>query len=197
LSPDFLRARVTKDFLDPRHRLNDERFSMSVEQELFREVYSEHVGAIRAYLHRRVASSEVEDLSADVFAVAWRKRATVTKGEELPWLYTIASYIVANHRRKERNRLDVLWMFTRPDSAPAADAFLEGDPELASAWRALPLAQRELLALVVIDGIAIKDVAQVLRITPNAVSIRLHRAKKTLADALVANRSERNNTVGT
>jgi len=51
--------------------------------------------------------------------------------------------------------------------------------------------------LVVIDGIAIKDVAQVLRITPNAVSIRLHRAKKTLADALVANRSERNNTVGT
>ena len=44
-----------------------------------------------AYLARRVPRDDVEDLAADVFAIAWRKRASVTPGEELPWLYRIAS----------------------------------------------------------------------------------------------------------
>jgi len=170
---------------------------MSQEHDAFRQVYSAYVGPIRAYLARRVAYGDVEDLAADVFAVAWRKRASVTPGEELPWLYTIASYVVANHRRKESNRLDVLWLFSTPDSAPSADAFLEGDPELATAWQGLPTAQRELLALVVIDGVGVGEAATVLGLSANAVSIRLHRAKKALASALAANKRERNDSAGT
>jgi RNA polymerase sigma-70 factor (ECF subfamily) len=170
---------------------------MSHEHVDFRQVYSEYLGPIRAYLARRVAFAEVEDLTADVFAVAWRKRAKVASGEELPWLYTIASYVVANHRRKEKNRLDVLGLFTRPDSAPAADAFMEGDPELATAWQKLDVAKRELLALVIIDGVGVSEAARILGLTPNAVSIRLHRAKKELATALNSKTPERNDSVGT
>ena len=163
----------------------------------FREVYRDHLGAIRAYLARRVPFGEVEDLASDVFAVAWKKRASVNPGEELPWLYRIASFVVANYRRKERHRLDVLWLFHEPDTAPAADSFLETDPDLANAWKRLTSAQQELLALVIVEGLAIQDVALVMGTTPNALSIRLHRAKKQLADGLTKLQGERLSSEGT
>ena len=164
---------------------------------IFREVYRDYVGPIRAYLARRVPFGDVEDLAADVFAVAWKKRASVTPGEELPWLYRIASFVVANYRRKERHRLDVLWLFHEPDTAPAADSFLETDPDLADAWKRLTSAQQELLALVIVEGLAIQDVALVMGTTPNALSIRLHRAKKQLADGLTKLQGERLSSEGT
>ena len=163
----------------------------------FREVYREYLGPIRAYFARRVPFGDVEDLAADVFAVAWKKRASVTLGEELPWLYRIASFVVANYRRKERHRLDVLWLLHEPNTAPAADSFLETDPDLANAWNRLTTAQQELLALVVVDGLAVQDVAVVMSTTPNAVSIRLHRAKKALAEGLEKYQSERLSSEGT
>ena len=163
----------------------------------FREVYRDYVGPIRAYLARRVPFGEVEDLAADVFAVAWKKRASVTPGEELPWLYRIASFVVANYRRKERHRLDVLWLFHEPDTAPAADSFLETDPDLADAWKRLTSAQQELLALVIVEGLALRDVALVIGTTPNALSIRLHRAKKQLAEGLTKLQGERLSSEGT
>jgi RNA polymerase sigma-70 factor (ECF subfamily) len=161
---------------------------MREDHQAFKDVYSDYVGLIRAYLARRVPYQDVEDLAADVFAVAWRKRSSVTAGEELPWLYRIASFIVANYRRREKHRADFLWLFHEPDSAPAADAFVDQDPELAAAWATLSTSQRELLALVVVEGVAVKDVATILDITPNAVSIRVHRAKKQLSDALAGER---------
>jgi RNA polymerase sigma-70 factor (ECF subfamily) len=164
---------------------------MENDQARFREVYREFLGPIRAYLARRVVYSDVEDLAADVFAVAWKKRASVTRGEELPWLYRIASYIVANYRRKERHRLDVLWLFHEPDTAPAADVLLESDPDLAAVWGTLNKGQQELLALVIVDGVAVRDAATILNISPNAASIRLHRAKKQLAEGLRSLRGER------
>lgn len=161
---------------------------MQEDHQAFRNVYCDCVGPIRAYLARRVPYRDVEDLAADVFAVAWQKRSSVTAGEELPWLYRIASFIVANYRRKEKHRADFLWLFREPDSAPAADAALDVDPELAAAWATLSASQRELLALVVVEGVAVKDVAIIAGITPNAVSIRVHRAKKQLADVLSSER---------
>lgn len=164
---------------------------MESDQAIFREVYREFLGPIRAYLARRVAYGEVEDLAADVFALAWKKRSTVTRGEELPWLYRIASYVVANHRRRERHRLDRLWLFHTPDSAPAADAMEETDPAVASAWGKLTPVEREVLALVIVDGVGVGDVAQVMGVSPNAVSIRVHRAKKRLARLLNSANDER------
>jgi RNA polymerase sigma-70 factor (ECF subfamily) len=144
-----------------------------------------------------VPFGEIEDLAADVFAVAWKKRASVTPGEELPWLYRIASFVVANYRRKEQHRVDVLWLLHEPDTAPAADSFLETDPDLANAWKKLTRAQQELLALVIVEGLAVQDVAVVMGTTPNAVSIRLHRAKKVLAEGIEKSQSERLSSEGT
>lgn len=154
----------------------------------FEDVYRRHLPAVSGYLARRVARADVEDLAADVFAVAWRRRASVTPGEELPWLYRIASFQVSNHRRKLAARAGVLWLFSTPDAAPAADGLLDTDPELAAAWRQLPAGHREILALVVLDDVPVGQAAIALGVSANAASIRLHRAKRALAEALVVAR---------
>ncbi len=157
---------------------------MPDERAEFADVYQQHLRAVSAYLARRVAPGDVEDLASDVFAIAWRKRAAVAPGEELPWLYRIASYQVANHRRRAAMRVKLLGVLTAPDSAPAADAFLDADPQLADAWSRLPARHREVLGLVVLDGVSVADAALALGISANAISIRLHRAKRALAQAL-------------
>ncbi|QOD92991.1 sigma-70 family RNA polymerase sigma factor [Chryseoglobus sp. 28M-23] len=161
---------------------------MTVSRAQFAALYEQHLPAVSGYLRRRVARDDVDDLAADVFAVAWRKRDAVAPGEELPWLYRIAGYLVANHRRRLAARASVLGWFAVPDSAPAADAALDGDPALAAAWASLSATEREVLALVVLDDLAVAEAAVALGVSPNAVSVRLHRAKKSLAAALGASR---------
>lgn len=150
----------------------------------FADVYQRHLRAVSAYLARRVARDDVEDLAADVFAIAWQKRRSVSPGDELPWLYRIASYQVANHRRRVAMRSNLLAVLAVPDSAPPADALLDADPQLAAAWRGLPARHREVLGLVVLDGVPVSEAAIALEVSANAVSIRLHRAKRALEQAL-------------
>jgi RNA polymerase sigma-70 factor (ECF subfamily) len=76
-----------------------------------------------------------------------------------------------------------------PDSAPAADALFDTDPELAAAWRTLSARHREVLALVVLEEVPVAEAAIALEVSANAVSVRLHRAKKALAEALEATRA--------
>lgn len=160
---------------------------MPASSEAFAAVYTEHLGSVSHYLARRVARDDVDDLAADVFAVAWRKRDSVQPGEELPWLYRIAGYLVANHRRRLAARASVLWLLSVPDSAPSAESLVTVDAELARAWGALSARDREVLALVVLDDLSVGDAAVTLGVSANAVSIRLHRAKKALADLLREN----------
>jgi RNA polymerase sigma-70 factor (ECF subfamily) len=160
----------------------------SVQQ--FAAVYTQHLGAVSRYLARRVDRVDVDDLAADVFAIAWRKRETVTAGEELPWLYRIASYQVANHRRRIASRASVLALFSVPDSAPSAESLVTADVELARAWALIAPRDREVLALVVLDDLSVSDAAVTLGITANAVSIRLYRAKKALAELLASDLSD-------
>ena len=150
----------------------------------FATVYSEHLPAISRYLARRVERDAVEDLAADVFALAWRKRSSVTPGEELPWLYRIAANLVANHRRKQAATASFIASLRPADSAPAADDIVIADEQLAAAWRQLKAKDREVLALSVFEDLPIAAVATVLGVSANAVSIRLHRARKQLAALL-------------
>jgi RNA polymerase sigma-70 factor (ECF subfamily) len=160
----------------------------------FADVYRRHLPAVSSYLARRVARDDISDLAADVFAIAWRKREAVTPGEELPWLYRIASFQVANHRRRLAMRASMLGVLAVPDSAPAADAFLDSDPQLAQAWRLLPARHREVLGLVVLDGLPVSEAAASLEVSANAVSIRLHRAKRALESALTEVRESQTTT---
>ena len=150
----------------------------------FASVYQQHLPAISRYLARRVERGSVEDLAADVFALAWRKRASVTPGEELPWLYRISANLVANHRRKEAAARSFVASLRPADSAPAAEDIVIADQSLAEAWAKLKAKDREVLALAILEDLPVAAIAASLGVSANAVSIRLHRARKQLADHL-------------
>ena len=66
----------------------------------FDAFFADHATAVHRYFVRRAARDDAEDLAAEVFATAWRRRDRIPAGFELPWLYRTASYVLANHRRR-------------------------------------------------------------------------------------------------
>lgn len=150
----------------------------------FTERYREHQPAVARFMARRVDRSEIDDLAADVFAIAWRKRDAVTAGEELPWLYRIAGFVVSNHRRKRMSTLAVLARLGPTDPAPSAESIALADSELSLAWRQLSIRDREIIALTALDGLGVAEAGHTIGISANAASIRLHRAKSKLAALL-------------
>ena len=139
---------------------------------------------IAKFLYRRVDANDVDDLVSEVFGIAWRKGSGVTVGEELPWLYRVATNLVANHRRKTARADRFFAALLAPDTAPSAESLAVADMSLAAAWSRLPVKSREVLALTALDGLSVTDAAAALAITPNAVSVRLARARAQMRTAL-------------
>ncbi len=152
----------------------------------FERAYIQYLPAVSGYLYRRVDRQQVEDLAADVFAIAWRKRASVAEGEELPWLYRIAANVVANHRRKQASGAALFASLRPADSAPSAEEIVAADATLAAAWSQLRPAERELLALSLVEDLPPAELAVALGISVNAATIRVHRARTKLAALLAA-----------
>ncbi|MFM9877168.1 MAG: RNA polymerase sigma factor [Rhodoglobus sp.] len=152
----------------------------------FERAYTQYLGAVSGYLFRRVERQHVEDLAADVFAIAWRKRASVSEGEELPWLYRIAANVVSNHRRKQATGSALIAALRPADSAPSAEEIVVADASLAAAWGQLRPAEREVLALALVEDLTPAELAVALGASVNAVTIRLHRARSKLAALLAA-----------
>ena len=152
----------------------------------FERAYIQCLPAVSGYLYRRVDRQQVEDLAADVFAIAWRKRASVAEGEELPWLYRIAANVVTNHRRKLASGAALFASLRPADSAPSAEEIVAADATLAAAWSQLRPAERELLALSLVEDLPPAELAVALGISVNAATIRVHRARTKLAALLAA-----------
>ena len=106
------------------------------EQE-FNDIFRSYLSETSRFIARRTKSEDVEDLAADLFALAWQKRDSIPKGMELPWLYKSARYLISNHNRKQQGRATILATLQEPQSAPSAESIALADIELAAAWRAL------------------------------------------------------------
>lgn len=62
---------------------------------------------IRAYARRHTEAHDCDDVVAEVFAIAWRRRAAIPP-DPLPWLLVVARNVLAN-RRRTAARADRLW----------------------------------------------------------------------------------------
>jgi len=149
--------------------------------ELFAEHYRQHLPAIAKFLARRVDSPDIEDLCSDVFIKAFEKKHLAPEGFELAWLYSIAGHLVANHRRKLTTATRLFSALSVTNYAPSAESLAVADLTLAQAWQKLKPSEQNLLALVALDGASVTEAAKILGISPNAVSVRLNRARTKLA----------------
>lgn len=135
---------------------------------------------LQRYLRRRTDPATAEDVLGDVLLVLWRRRDQVPPEAALPWCYAVARGCLANARRSDDRRLRLVRKLV--DEPPRPEP--SDDPVLDEALAALPAADRELLRLWAWEGLTPREIAVVLDITPNAASIRLHRATKRLRAAL-------------
>jgi DNA-directed RNA polymerase specialized sigma24 family protein len=84
----------------------------------FATVFGRHYLAIHAYASRRLGSDLAEDVAAETFLVAfgrWRSYDTIHSNAR-PWLFGIASNLIAKHQRSEARRYEAL---ARADSEAA------------------------------------------------------------------------------
>jgi RNA polymerase sigma-70 factor, ECF subfamily len=154
----------------------------------FERCFDEHYVRIFAFAARRVSGREsAEDVVADTFAIAWRRRDRIPE-EALPWLYAIAANVIANQYRSSRRRHNLDERLAREASVTApgtdpADSLGRRD-ELGAALARLEEAEREVLRLVAWEGLSTGDGARVVGCSPGAFRVRLHRARRKLAKEL-------------
>ncbi|WP_169735686.1 RNA polymerase sigma factor [Intrasporangium oryzae] len=145
---------------------------------------------LRRYLVRRVSAAAVDDVVAEVLLVLWRRLADVPPDDPLPWTYAVARGCVANARRAEQRHLRLVDRLGRLERRPALlapEGQSDADAEVHAALAGLREVDREVVTLWAWEGLAPREIATVTGLTPNAVSIRLHRAKKALARELGKN----------
>jgi RNA polymerase sigma-70 factor (ECF subfamily) len=133
------------------------------------------------YLRRRASAADADDVMGDVLLTLWRRLDAVPQIDPLPWCYGVARRALANHRRGSQRRGRLLDRLRRQPGPVVDLAGTDEQPELAAALAALSEADRELLVLWAWEQLEPREIATVLQITPNAVSVRLSRAKKKLA----------------
>jgi len=150
------------------------------DDERFEALARQLVEPLRRFLARRTDADTAEDVLADTLLVCWRRRADIPD-EPLPWAYGVARNCLANAlrsgRRQERVAAKVAAVDPPREVPPAPD---DVAPDLAAALAALPETDAELLRLWAWEQLSPAEIAETLEITPNAASVRLHRAKEKL-----------------
>lgn len=149
----------------------------------FRTLYKSTFNDIYAYAIRALApdQSEIDDVVAEVYLVAWRRIGELPRSpQDRLWLFGVARNVVRTTKRStNRRRLLVDRVHRQPrlllgSSDPT-------DVDVAGALRRLSPTEREVMQLVVWDGLSVAETAEVLGCSVNVVHVRLHRARRRLA----------------
>jgi RNA polymerase sigma factor (sigma-70 family) len=156
----------------------------------FERCFRDHYPQVLAFSMRRLSGRETaEDVVADTFAVAWRRRDRIPD-PALPWLYAIAAHVIANQYRSTRRRqnLDTRLAHETGAGAPGFDPAesLDRRDAFSAAFALLAEPEREVLRLIAWDGLNTRDAARVFGCSPGAFRVRLHRARRKLAKQLEA-----------
>jgi RNA polymerase sigma-70 factor (ECF subfamily) len=153
----------------------------------FESVFETHHRRLLAYALRRTRNSaDAEDVIAETFTIAWRRLPDLPPGNgALPWLYAVAHRVLANQRRATERRFRLIRRATPPEASPFDPDSAEPGVALSALARLRP-DDRELLQLVAWDELSHGEIATVFGITPNAVAIRLHRARARFAEEFYA-----------
>ncbi|WP_410671709.1 RNA polymerase sigma factor [Amycolatopsis sp. cmx-4-68] len=156
------------------------------EPSLFAVIFDRHSRHIHRYLVRRLGPVVADDVLADTFLIAFDKRAKfdLAHPDARPWLYGIATNLVARQRRVEVRELKL-----RMAVGPPADEIGHADrvadqvsaqalgKRLDRALATLRPRERDVLLLVAAEGLGYQEVAEALAIPVGTVKSRLNRAR--------------------
>lgn len=157
------------------------------DEQRYEAMYRLAYPVVLRYCQRRLPADTARDVAADVFLVAWRRFDTVPD-LALPWLLRTASLTVrGDGRRSDRAaRLAAKVASVDPPAAVPDHADAVADRErVRAALAGLSEQDRELLMLTSWDDLDVATAAAVVGCSRAALRVRLHRARKRLANLLV------------
>lgn len=158
--------------------------------EWFTDLYDQCYRRVLRYALLNTDHGSAEDVTSEVFLIAWRQRTDVPE-PPLPWLLGVARNLLRREARAGQRRqllADRIATLGSEDDFLAWDA---GEHAIArasavAALASLPPADAEVLTLVTWHGLDVREAAAVSGCTPRAFTMRLHRARRRLTRALQA-----------
>jgi RNA polymerase sigma factor (sigma-70 family) len=173
---------------------------------LFGSIFDRHATVLHRYLVRRLGPDEADAVLGEVFRIAFQRRHTydVERGDARPWLYGIATNLVAKHRRTEGRRMRAIARLAaqRDDATDVAErAASRVDAErrwqlVAEAFASLPQAEVDALVLHVWEALPYAQVAEALGVPVGTVRSRLHRARGRLRELVASSGQEQGEHTG-
>jgi RNA polymerase sigma-70 factor (ECF subfamily) len=158
-------------------------------------LYARHVDAVFRFAVRRCSNPEdVADLVSSVFLEVFSAAASYDRrrGEVRAWLLGIAARCLADQRRSEYRRAELVIRLgaapeLRGDEHERVDAMLDAArlaPSVERALAQLTEAEQALFLLVAHDQLPVADAARSLGLSPVAGRMRLARARRKLRAAV-------------
>jgi len=137
----------------------------------------------RFFLARSMSRSEADDLLQETWLQIHRVRHTYRSGEPaLPWLYAIARHVRIDHYRKSirasagERELEEL--------SKTASAAPHRTGELEELLAPLSEGQREVIAMLKVEGMSLEEVARATSSSVGSVKQKVHRAYKKLRETI-------------
>ena len=167
--------------------------------------YREHAAAVSRWALRLGGQRDASDTVQEVFEVAQRRLSSFRSDAKLTtWLYSITVHVVQARRRKARLRA-LLFLQARAEFelAPVASGSPADDLQRQHATRVvyavldrLSERDRTLLILFELERLATAEIAAIMRISENSVSVGLHRARARFRRVLGVNFPDEAESVG-
>lgn len=134
---------------------------------------------------------EADDLCQSAIERALKSRSQWQDGTRLDaWMYMIMRNCWIDEQRRQSRRTAHFAPLEAADQSHAPGAAARSDPEgemdLHLAMNSLPVEQREVAALVWVEGLSYREAADLLQIPMGTLTSRLVRARRRLISALEA-----------
>jgi RNA polymerase sigma-70 factor (ECF subfamily) len=159
------------------------------EEDAFTVIYERHKTQIFNYLYRLSGSSELaDDLTHDTFLSAYESLPKLRPDSNIaPWLYRIASNRFRDFLRRKKVISWLRWSDTpRCQASLSCSGGEELLPERETVQAALGIMKPEYaicLVLRLAEGFSSEETALILGVTPEAVRMRLSRARQMFKTA--------------
>jgi RNA polymerase sigma-70 factor (ECF subfamily) len=148
--------------------------------EAFAALFDRYSAMLYRYVSRRLGAEAAEDVVGETFLVAFSKRHRydLAQPDARPWLFGIATKLLANDRRSEQRRLDSIGRLG--GDIRRATGLPDSERDLATALAKLDPAQRDVLLLHAWCDLQYEEIAGALEIPVGTVRSRLSRARASL-----------------
>lgn len=163
---------------------------MAYPKKKFTKLYDKYVEKIYRFVFLKVSSQEeAQDLTSQVFTKGWKK---FRKGEKIDnppaYLYQIARAEIANHHR-EKAKFQTVQATTDQiiDSNPGLEEVQKLQSDLEILKKTLPQLKDDYQNVVIwryLEGLSIKDIAEITERPEGTVRVMVHRALKELREKM-------------